>query len=560
VTDYSYLAFAYRQALDASAPYLLSFVAPVDEIREWAGVPRRDRSDGFQRLDDPARVGTIQNFFRLTDSQSPTSIVVGVTDNPIALGSVQVTPLYALDDYAATDFGVSALSATPPSRSVDSLGRTTAPILCRVTFRTDPDEPIDAIAERYRLEIESRISDEPEDEDSAEDEQQLDPDDELPVAADDGTLAEAGMDNPDEGLVEAEASENSGGAAGLEDSPAPTAETDLLTEDVLTDRDDSLDIRDSSLRRLAKRLAHPTWVRARESDIRDLAKPATIIDGQHRVLGSSRLGGGIPFNVVALMDAAWAEQVFQFTILNYTARPLPGQFIAGNAAITLTTNEMASLRDRLKTAGLKVKDVDIFSAIGADSRSPFYDLISVQERSAANKLGYGTMVSIGAQWMDAKPQFLQELLDILYPGTNARARLETWRAGVWQSFFWAFWDEVRATYEGNDPDLWVPGAGHRLMITAVLKILQDEIFRVFDGQLNFWLGVPADQEKAEEHLRANVKTVLQWVPADLFKSQWTVSGIQGSSSDREKVRNVIEQLLTTRGRFTWRRSQLLQRR
>ena len=94
--QYNYLAVAYRQTKAPDGPYLLSFVAPVDDLREWAGVPRRVHSDGFQRLKDDGRVSNITKFFAIPDSQSPTAIVVGISDHPVVRGSVSVTVLAAV--------------------------------------------------------------------------------------------------------------------------------------------------------------------------------------------------------------------------------------------------------------------------------------------------------------------------------------------------------------------------------------------------------------------------------------------------------------------------------
>lgn len=51
--------------------------------------------------------------------------------------------------------------------------------------------------------------------------------------------------------------------------------------------------------------------------IEDYVKPAFLIDGQHRAAAAARIGpNGLPFMICGLFDAHWAEQVFQFTIVN----------------------------------------------------------------------------------------------------------------------------------------------------------------------------------------------------------------------------------------------------
>lgn len=48
----TYPGFAFRQGMSASAPLIVSFVAPAEEVIDWAGMPRRSADDamaGFQR-------------------------------------------------------------------------------------------------------------------------------------------------------------------------------------------------------------------------------------------------------------------------------------------------------------------------------------------------------------------------------------------------------------------------------------------------------------------------------------------------------------------------------
>jgi hypothetical protein len=80
VGEYRYLGRAYRQALDDSAPWLLSFVAPADELSAWAGVPRRSEQNraGFQRLEDQGRVDRAKEYFQQPANQSPTSLILGL--------------------------------------------------------------------------------------------------------------------------------------------------------------------------------------------------------------------------------------------------------------------------------------------------------------------------------------------------------------------------------------------------------------------------------------------------------------------------------------------------
>jgi len=81
MTTIEYHGTAYRQALDPSAPWLISFVAPAEEVNAWAGIPRKTDNTltGFQRPDEESRVLKAKDYFsKFTTNQSPTSLVLGI--------------------------------------------------------------------------------------------------------------------------------------------------------------------------------------------------------------------------------------------------------------------------------------------------------------------------------------------------------------------------------------------------------------------------------------------------------------------------------------------------
>src|SRR5690606_1455785 len=84
--------------------------------------------------------------------------------------------------------------------------------------------------------------------------------------------------------------------------------------------DGEVELGTSILKQLLGRLDDDQWVHDHEEDLRELAKPATVIDGQHRVLGAAACEKEITFAVTAILDCPWREQVFQFTVINYTAK------------------------------------------------------------------------------------------------------------------------------------------------------------------------------------------------------------------------------------------------
>lgn len=171
------------------------------------------------------------------------------------------------------------------------------------------------------------------------------------LSAEDDELVDSSLDQSDVDDVE-NSDYDADSESGLQDREASDGEVELGS---------------SILRHLVDHLDDDIWVTRHLDDLSELAKPATIIDGQHRVLGAAAVERNVPFSVTAIVDCAWAEQVFQFTVINYTAKGIPDQFITANAALSLTGSELDSLQDRLVQAGVKVTEYELMRVVHFDS-------------------------------------------------------------------------------------------------------------------------------------------------------------------------------------------------
>jgi hypothetical protein len=83
-SDETLPGYTYRQSDLPAAPIIFSFVASVDQLERWCGVPRRidDVGTGFQRTFEEGRVKKIQKFFSVRENCSPTAIAVGFRSDP----------------------------------------------------------------------------------------------------------------------------------------------------------------------------------------------------------------------------------------------------------------------------------------------------------------------------------------------------------------------------------------------------------------------------------------------------------------------------------------------
>ncbi|HYM46322.1 MAG TPA: hypothetical protein VES65_09230, partial [Solirubrobacteraceae bacterium] len=322
----TYQGIAYRQSRSPDAPYLVSFVAVAEELLEWAGIPRRSEENlvGFQRGFDEIRVDRAKRYFDIPENQSPTALVLG------------------LHPPAGRD---------PDALTVEMEGTDGDAIRpCTITVRySDSDYSCEEIVAAVRRQLDYRLSNQPAEVDEE-------------TTADDFDTEVDGVDAVN-------------GA-----SPSPESESEDSDISEGDNDEEEIELGRSVLDQLREKLDDSEWCAANEEALRDMAKPATLIDGQHRVKGAERCERGIPFAVCALVDCAWAEQVYQFTVVNYTAKGIPDQFITANAALSLTRDELGGLQDRLVQAGVKVIEYELMKVVEFDSRSQFYNLVNLSEK------------------------------------------------------------------------------------------------------------------------------------------------------------------------------------
>ncbi len=515
-----YGATAYRQSMDPNAPWIVSTVVSATELVAWAGVPRRtsDLLVGFQRLETESRIQQARDFFRIGPNQSPTALILGV--HPVASESDRVVSLSFLDD--------------DPEKSVRR---------CTLTVNySDDDIPDNEVLRRVRAQIDYRLADPAqviiENENDLEDYEE---NAEQNYEAEGAAVEDEDGSSPGESIF--------GGRRGDDSS------------------DQEIEIGRSLLRQLRESLDKPEWVQANIEALRDLAKPATVIDGQHRLKGAYLCERSIPFTVCLLFDCSWPEQVFQFTVVNYTAVGIPDQFITANAALSLTQQELAELSTRLVQAKVKVVEYELMRAVHFDRQSPFFELVNLSERADASKIGYKTMVKIAKAWYQARISPMPNLLlPNLYPGVRSRSaktiRMQMWKSSDdWSCFFRAFWSVAKKHFEDVPTErggtLWEVGKSN-LMIAIVL----------FEFQATFFIDLNNQDEeffdcKGSEHPRVHLLNKIEkraekfvaYYPPEFFATTWKMHSLN-MSGGRVALTDALHQLLQSKGKYQYSKSQL----
>jgi hypothetical protein len=494
---YSYRGIAYRQSKDPAAPLLVTFVVPAEELLNWAGIPRRAEEN---------MAGFQRPFDEKRVERAKEFFTLGSNQSPTAL-VVGIHPVRN-DAKRAVEIQFTDDDAAAAIRS------------CVLNVKFDGAElTTPEIIDLVRRQVDYRLAQSP---DTDSDERFLDDDD-------------------------------------AEEAVASSTEEEDASND--EDGEEELELGRSMLSMLRGRLDDADWCERNRDALRDIAKPATVIDGQHRVLGAQLCERDIPFTVCALYDCQWAEQVFQFTVVNYTQKGIPDQFITANAALSLTGSELNSLRDRLVQARVHVLEYELMKVVNFDQQSPFYEKVNLGEKPLRDRIGYKTMVRIAKRWYNGlSPDIRRDFLPNLFPEVKGRGasalRLRQWKENEWGKFFIDFWTVVRDHYASHASDdeghtLWDVGYSN-LTIAIVLLDLQEQFFVNLEAQdPDFWEVRGTDSADAlRAKLKKRAEQFVSYLPAEFFAAHWGTKSLN-TGGERKVLTSALEKLHKQKGRSNW---------
>jgi len=269
-----------------------------------------------------------------------------------------------------------------------------------------------------------------------------------------------------------------------------------------------------------------------------------------------------------LFDCQWAEQVFQFTVVNYTAKGIPDQFITANAALSLTAAELEALKVRLIQAKVKVIEYDLMRVVNFDAASPFYGLVNLSDQRRLDLIGYKTMVQVARLWYDARHEAFSMILPNLYPDITGKGqkakRVERWKEDDWGRFFTAFWKIIRDRFAGHSSheighSLW--SVRHsQLMVAVVLLELekaflenlntQDEEYFEIEGKTGDRVGAMITK------IENRAQKFAAFFPADFFASKWGITSLNTGLGRRE-LAACLDLHVKKKGKYQWQDARLV---
>lgn len=527
-----YRSLFYRQRADA--PLQVAFVAPSSEIAAWSRVPTKKTANirNFQRAEIPQHVKEVSKFFSDSHNSSPTAVVVGF-DPSRSLGRVSL-----LGEDATSPFDEAAMEPGSPAEGFFRVEWSDAGepetrdemIASIVSFRGNLERILygeleevthlaPEILQRLSAGIEAALSSgrdrdlEALDEDSEEDEDfSLSPDD---------------------------LSENLRGLlAGLSPSECQVAIGRLA----LIAR-----TRDSLLRRPNLQLEDLSRL---VREVSDECKPGLLIDGQHRVHGTKRIGR-IPFLVTAIPHAAWPELAFQFIVTNRTARKVPESLLISIVGNSLSREQRGNIEERLREAGIRVGLIEAVMRVHEDETSPFYRMLAFGVKPEAGFIDAAAMRGkVIHLWFERKKP-IDILFDHFCQGKKKGDRTEYWKdEELWFVFFVEFWNAVKSRYVGSSvfsDELDADGKPiSKLMTATVLKIFQDTTLDYLERYLRdkqSTEGIPLSTSlPTAERFGDLVRNALTPLTPDFF-TEWSLTGFDGSKGAREDLSDAILKVL-----------------
>jgi len=514
--EFTVQGFSFQQ--NPKSPTLFAFVASANDLIKFCGVARKsqDLLTNYQRALDTTRVANeVTPFFRVPENCTPTSIV-------LSLHPTNVCNL----DFAPVGVGEQSLG---PGVSLKVLSLTFIDV-----SKLPPDEVV-----RYAKDfLDERLANEGEQVNS----------DPSP------TVAKSAMDDSFEVVDEDEelASDNAEGDESNEDLD----DGDTGDEEAVGGA--AVEIGQSMLMQLRNKLDTPSSMTPDVIEcLRDMLKPALVIDGQHRLFGAAGVEEDLPLLVCSLVEPSWKEQVFQFIVVNDKAAGIPKPFITSLAGMSLTGTELDELRDRLTQAGLKLWEVEVMQRLGFDPKSPFFKMIEFKVSSkttvvASPKpegLGYQTMKRVGRAWHDAKSTGLRITMEKLYSKPSGKkirrkAALAKWQqSNDWFDFFCYFWGAFKTKF--GDTPVWQLHSN--LLKAVVLEVIQQDFLNFLNtlGELLYDFEEEDDQNRRKIVFQRYKKLLDNFVKKHeiaFYERDWKGSKSLNHSDGRKALANLFRKL------------------
>lgn len=246
------------------------------------------------------------------------------------------------------------------------------------------------------------------------------------------------------------------------------------------------------------------------------AKPALIVDGQHRLYGMSDFDKeNLPITVVSLIDATRQEQAFQFIVVNNKAVRVSGENVK---SIIADFNE-DELEKRLVLARVKYGDKPlILRSLNDSPSSPFQNLLNWSYNREITEETQLVPITAIEQTM----RYIRKSFTVLENDEDSLIE-----------FFCATWRAVK----GNYPELF--GKNNQFMTKANISAFNEYIT---DRLLYFWEMDLLDIFETDE-IGQKVLDIIKRLPQEFWLENWKLR-IQDTPNFREIIKNDLKTIIT----------------
>lgn len=185
-----------------------------------------------------------------------------------------------------------------------------------------------------------------------------------------------------------------------------------------------------------------------------ICRPALVVDGQHRLFGAANCDNDIWLPVVAIPNCSWAEQIYQFVVINEKAQRVETSLLTDIFGSSLTRSEQQSLRRKLERSNVHVEERIAAVIASRDPESPFYEMVQIKLEGSPPGGGrpfipestIRTLIEGGRGtpgWRTAD-EFYEHYVSPNFP---VRADWDSWTSGRWREYWFCFWRTVAEFYD-----------------------------------------------------------------------------------------------------------------
>lgn len=274
-----------------------------------------------------------------------------------------------------------------------------------------------------------------------------------------------------------------------------------------------------------------------EEYLQYISKPGLIIDGQHRTYAAKDVNEfDVILPIVIIESLPMSEQVFHFYVLNNKAKPLTKTELRRTISTALTSDEIDSLWNRLKEAGLDPDKVRLTHLINTEDESPFRGLVDF---GLAGDTGF-IKENVAYQLVDnfvsmpSRYRALGREVPAWETKDDKAARLPT---------FYAFWNAIKSVY----PKAWAQGVEeHKGQFFMKVSMLTLQSF-ILDNLLTL-NNLLRKQEKDPPfadlgELADHVASTIEELPEEFFLREWMekqIDTVPGRKMLRASIQEVID--------------------